>query len=220
MTYESAGENDKAIKTIQAAIDHCTQILGRAHPSTIATKNDLALFLSIEGRMEEAESIYEETMALQYHLLGPEDYTTLIGLNSYACLAASQGNMQKSLDLFTKARDGMERIKGPKHPDTLTLLNNTAVVHGILGETTDAIKLHEKCLMLRREIYGPWHVDTLESINGLGKSYCKIGAAQKAKTLIFSLQESIRDAPNKERQDVLAVIEVIREAIVAARSEQ
>jgi hypothetical protein len=107
----------------------------------------------------------------------------------------------------------MERLKGPKHPDTLTLLNNTAVVHGILRKTSDAIKLHEKCLALRREIYGSWHVDTLDSVNALGKSYCKIGAVQKAGALLLSLRDSLEEAPIDRRQDVLSMIEVLQEAL-------
>ena len=220
LTYQSAGDNVEAIKTIEFVVHHCAKILGGEHPSAISAKNDLALFLSIEGRLEEAESIYEETIVLQHLLLGPEDYSALIGLNSYACLAASQGNMQKSLELFTKARDGMERLKGPKHPDTMTLLNNTAVAHSVLGKTSDAIKLHERCLTLRREIYGPWHVDTLDSVNALGKSYCKIGAIQKAGALILSLQESLKDAPSEKKQDVQSIIEVLQKALEAAAAEQ
>lgn len=68
------------------------RVLGKEHPETLASLNNLVLVLSSQGRYEEAERIYRQVLAVRERVLGKEHSLTLTSINNLAEVLRSQGS--------------------------------------------------------------------------------------------------------------------------------
>ena len=59
-------------------------MLGKEHPDTLTSMNNLAEVLGSQGKYEEAERINRQTLALRESVLGKENPDTLTSMNNLA----------------------------------------------------------------------------------------------------------------------------------------
>jgi tetratricopeptide (TPR) repeat protein len=71
-------------------------VLGREHPETLTSMNNLALVLSEQGKYEEAETIHRQTLELARKVLGREHPNTLISMNNLASVLSDQGKHEEA----------------------------------------------------------------------------------------------------------------------------
>ncbi|OSS43186.1 hypothetical protein B5807_12172, partial [Epicoccum nigrum] len=83
--YEAAGEMN------QSALEAREKVLGREHPNTLASMNNLALVLDSQGKYEEAEAMHRQTLATREKVLGREHPNTLASMNNLASVLDRQG---------------------------------------------------------------------------------------------------------------------------------
>jgi len=65
-------------------------VLGKEHPSTLASMNNLALVLSRQGKYEEAEETHRQALRLMETVLGKEYPSTLATMNNLADVLSNQ----------------------------------------------------------------------------------------------------------------------------------
>jgi Tetratricopeptide repeat len=56
-------------------------VLGKEHPSTLTSMNNLTLVLSNQGKYEEAEEMLRQSLGLSETVLGKEHPLTLMSMN-------------------------------------------------------------------------------------------------------------------------------------------
>jgi hypothetical protein len=105
-------------------IDLQRRVLGREHPSTLATINNLALSLGGQGKHTEAEQIQRELLDVRRRVLGPEHPDTLTTMGNLANSRWSQGKHAEAEQEFRELLDVRRRVLGPEHPDTLATLRD------------------------------------------------------------------------------------------------
>jgi hypothetical protein len=66
-------------------------VIGKNHPNTLISMNELGIALSMQGRYEAAEPIYHETLELIEKVLSKEHPQTLMSMNNLAGLLERQG---------------------------------------------------------------------------------------------------------------------------------
>ena len=71
-------------------------MLGKEHPDTLASMNNLAGVLRSQGNYNEAEQIHRQTLALKETVLGKEHPFTLTSMNNLAEVLRSQGNYDEA----------------------------------------------------------------------------------------------------------------------------
>jgi tetratricopeptide (TPR) repeat protein len=142
-------------------------VLGREHPDTLTSLNNLAALYQAQGRYQEAEPLYQRTLRAREQALGPDHPDTLTTVNDLAELYRAQGRYREAEPLYRRAFDSKERVLGPDHPSTLTSLNNIAVLYQRQGRYAEAEPLHRRALDARQRLLGPEHEDTLVSLNNL-----------------------------------------------------
>ena len=94
------------------------KVLGREHPSTLASMGNLANVLDSQGKCEEAEAMHRQTLAMSEKVLGREHPDTLTSVYCLAHLLAKQHMLEESLDLYRRACDGYSKVLGEQHPTT------------------------------------------------------------------------------------------------------
>ena len=71
-------------------------MLGKEHPSTLASMNNLALLLNSQGKYEEAVAMHRQTLALSVKVLGHKHPSTLTSINTEnGILSARRGKRSK-----------------------------------------------------------------------------------------------------------------------------
>jgi tetratricopeptide (TPR) repeat protein len=98
---------------------------------------DLGYFYA-QGRLKEAQALFERALAGREKELGPDHPSTLISVNNVAVLLQDQGRLKEAQPLYERALDGKEKELGPNHPSTLTSVNNLARLLKAQGRLQEA----------------------------------------------------------------------------------
>jgi tetratricopeptide (TPR) repeat protein len=153
------------------------RVLGPEHPSTLASRNNLAIVYVAAGRAAEATPLFEQTLAARERLLGPDHLHTLASRNNLALAYQAAGRAAEAIPLHEQTLAARDRVLGPDHPDTLQSRNNLALAYQAAGRAAEAIPLHEQTLADFERVLGPDHPSTLQSRNNLAVAYLEAGRA-------------------------------------------
>jgi tetratricopeptide (TPR) repeat protein len=78
LVLSDQGKYEEAEEMHRLALGLTETVLGKEHPSTLTSMNNLAMLLRNQGKHEEAESMYRQALGLMETVLGKEHPSTLI----------------------------------------------------------------------------------------------------------------------------------------------
>jgi len=162
-----AGQLAAATASLQQLHDDCLRVLGPHHPSTMATRNNLAYLRGEAGDTTGAVAELGHLLTDQLRTLGPNHPSTLTTRNNLATLRGRSGDTTGAVAEFEHLLTDQLRVLGPNHPDILITRNNLARWRGEAGEATGAVAEFERLLIDRLQVLGPDHPDTLTTRNNL-----------------------------------------------------
>jgi len=157
--------------TLNTAVDGVESILGKDHPQTLTSRNNLACAFESAGRLTEAIPLYEQVLADRIRVLGEYHPQTLISRNNLGSAYMSVCRPTDAITLFEQVVVGSIRTMGEDHPDTLMSLNNLAGAYESAGQTDKATVLYEKVLADSIRVLGEDHPHTLATRNNLAGTY-------------------------------------------------
>ena len=169
--------------TLTDSVTRAGDTLGPDHPSTLASRNNLAGAYRDAGRLDEAIALYEQTLEDRSRLLRPDHPHTLITRSNLAGAYQDAGRLDDAIALFEQTLENRSRLLGPDHPDTLATRNNLTNAYQDTGRLDEAIELFEQNLADSTRILGPHHPDTLASRHNLACAYQAAGRLDEAITL-------------------------------------
>ncbi|NAS27393.1 tetratricopeptide repeat protein [Herbidospora sp. NEAU-GS84] len=170
----------RAIPLLEQTLADYGQMLGGDHPSTLASRNNLASAYQKAGDLGQAISLHEQNLANCERLLGGDHHHTLTSRNNLAYAYQEAGDPGQAIPLHEQTLADRERLLGGDHPDTLTSRNNLAGAYQEAGDLGRAIPLLEQNLADRERVLGGDHSDTLQSRNNLAGAYRKAGDLGRA----------------------------------------
>ena len=179
--------------TLTDSVTQTCDVLGFGHPGALASRNNLARAYQDAGRLDEAITLYEETLEDRVRILGSDHPDTLASRNNLAEAYRAAGRLDEAITLHEQTLRESVRILGSDHPDTLTARNNLAETYRAAGRLDQAIPLHEQTLKDQARILGPHHPDTLASRNNLASAYHNAGRLDEATTLIQQILKDFED---------------------------
>ncbi|MFB7195559.1 tetratricopeptide repeat protein, partial [Streptomyces sp. NPDC056240] len=80
----AAGDLKRAIPLYEATLTQCEQVLGEAHPNTLASRNNLAGACRAAGDLKRAIPLYEATLTQCEQVLGEAHPNTLLSRSNLA----------------------------------------------------------------------------------------------------------------------------------------
>ncbi|OFR48771.1 hypothetical protein HMPREF2883_09730, partial [Actinomyces sp. HMSC075C01] len=176
--------------TLTDSVTRAGDTLGPDHPSTLTARLNLAGAYCDAGRLDEAITLYEQTLEDSTRILGPHHPDTLTTRDNLAGAYCDAGRLDEAITLYEQTLEDSTRILGPHHPDTLTTRNNLAYAYQAAGRLDEAITLHEQTLEDSTRILGPHHPDTLTTRNNLAYAYQAAGRLNEA---IALSQQTLED---------------------------
>ncbi|KAK7177910.1 hypothetical protein PSPO01_16043 [Paraphaeosphaeria sporulosa] len=199
----SLGQYSAAETTHRQALLVRANALGRKHPRTLASMNEVAATLSGQGKYAKAEDMHRETLELSKEVLGKKHPETLTSMNNLAQALGMQGEYVKAEKMHRKTLELREEVIGKKHPYTLASMNEVAEALRGQGDYVEAEKMHRKTLELEEEVLGKKHPDTLTSMNNLAQALSDQGKYVEAEKMHREELELSKEVLGKKHPDTL-----------------
>ncbi|MDA2914716.1 tetratricopeptide repeat protein, partial [Acidobacteriia bacterium AH_259_A11_L15] len=108
--------------------------------------NNLALLYHNQGRYDEAEPLYQRSLAILEQALGPEHRHVASALNNLAGLSYDRGRYALAEPLYQRALAIYEQALGPEHPQVAVGLHNLALLYRAQGRYAEAEPLFGRAL--------------------------------------------------------------------------
>jgi len=204
--YSKIGLYEAAIPLRKAVLIIQRELLGDAHPKTIASMNEMGYLLVSQGKRSEAEQFFREALEKRRRVLGEEHPDTLKSINNMGFLLTSQGKPSEAEPLLRGALDKFRRVLGEEHPDTL----NSIITMGYLlmshDKYSEAEQFVREALEKCRRILGEEHPDTFKSLNNMGNLLMSQGNHTEAEPFMREALEKSCRLLGEEHPDTLKCI--------------
>ncbi|KAL2813524.1 hypothetical protein BJX63DRAFT_214821 [Aspergillus granulosus] len=148
-----------------------------SHAVTHGTIHDLGNLCSDQGKLEEAEEMYQRALA------GRENIYTLDTVYNLGCIYSDQGKLEKAEDMYQRALLGYKEALGPDHTSTLDTVYNLGCLYSDQGKLEDAEEMYQRALAGREKVLGPDHTSTLDTVYNLGNFYSQQGKLDEAEEM-------------------------------------
>ncbi|KAB8231567.1 Pfs, NB-ARC and TPR domain protein [Aspergillus alliaceus] len=138
---------------------------------------------SNQGKLKEAEQMYQRALAGSEKALGPDHISTLEIVNNLGVLYKDQGKLKKAEQMFQRVLVDNEKALGPDHIFTLGTVNNLGIIYSDQGKLKKAEQVYQQALAGREKALGPDHISTLFTVNNLGLLYRDQGKLKEAEQM-------------------------------------
>ncbi|KAL3429076.1 hypothetical protein BDV09DRAFT_203329 [Aspergillus tetrazonus] len=113
-----------------------------------------------QGKLEEAEEMYQQALAGKEKVLGPNHISTLDTTNSLGLLCFDQGKLKEAEEMYQQALAGKEKALGPGHTSTLGIVNNLGNLYKNQGKLKEAEEMYQRALAGYEKALGSDHSTT------------------------------------------------------------
>jgi tetratricopeptide (TPR) repeat protein len=154
--------------------------------------NNLGTTLLAKGKLEEAEKVHREALALKLKLLGEEHTLIAATLNNLASVLRKEGNLSAAEATNRHALAMRIKLLGEEHADTAVSLENLATVLSDQNNYAEAEPLVRKCLTIREKtIPNDW--PTFKARSVLGRSMLGQKKYAEAEPLLLSAYAGLKE---------------------------
>ena len=129
--------------TLTDSVTRAGDVLGPDHPSTLASRNNLAYAYRDAGRLDDAIPLFEQNLEDRTRILGPDHPDTLTSRNNLANAHHDGGRLDEAIALFEQNLNDFEDLLGAQHPHSLLSRNNLAGAYRAAGRAEEAEALFE-----------------------------------------------------------------------------
>ncbi|KAK2742603.1 Nephrocystin-3-like protein 2 [Colletotrichum kahawae] len=163
----------------------------------------LGILYSDQGRLKEAEAMYDRALQGYEKAWGPDHTSILDTVDNLGLLYSKQGRLKEAEAMYERALQGYEKALGPDHTSTLNTVNNLGLLYKDQGRLKEAEAMYERALQGYEKAWGPDHtsIPILNTINNLGLLYSDQGrlkdsAAASASHLASNASQSAKLTPS------------------------
>jgi hypothetical protein len=131
---------DEAVHLDREVLATRKRVLGADHPETLASANNLANTLRVQGHLDEAEELLRTTLATKHRVLGHDHPESLVTASNLARTLYSKGHFRAAATMDQTVLEVRRRVLGPRHPRTLSSARSLAqnlYALGFLGKDRD-----------------------------------------------------------------------------------
>jgi tetratricopeptide (TPR) repeat protein len=155
-------------------------VSGDAH---LAGLHSLGILYKDQGRLSEAEAMYDRALAGREKASGTEHPSMLQTVNSLGVLYSEQGRLAKAEAMYDRALAGCEKAFGPEHPSTLQTVNNLGILYSDQGRLAEAEAMYDRALAGYEKAFDAEYPSTLRTVNNLGTLYKDQGRLAEAEAM-------------------------------------
>jgi tetratricopeptide (TPR) repeat protein len=159
-----------------------------------------------QGKLDEAEEMYQRALQGFEKAWGPEHTSTLDTVNNLGALYKNLGRLDEAEKMYQRALQGKEKAWGPEHTSTLSTVNNLGALYADLGRLDEAEKMYQQALQGKEKAWGPEHTSTLDTVNNLGALYKNLGRLDEAEKMYQRALQGFEKAWGPEHTSTLDTV--------------
>jgi serine/threonine protein kinase/tetratricopeptide (TPR) repeat protein len=189
--YGGLGDYGQAVAMLEEALAITKRLHGNEHKGVVSVLNQLAMMLGNQGRLDEAETMFGEAMAIQRRL-GREDVSTT--LNNLSLTLMDRGRHAEAETVLREALTLHRKFDGNDHADTATTLGNLAGLLEEQGKLDEAEPLLREALGRQQNLMGSEHPDVAATLNTLANVVQKQNKIPESEALfreVLALQRKL-----------------------------
>jgi len=156
--------------------------------------HNLGLLYADQGRLAEAEAMYDRALQGYEEAFGPEHISILDTVNNLGNLYANQGKLAEAEAMYDRALQGYIEALGSKHISTLDTVNNLGNLYVNQGRLAEAKAMYDRALLGKEETLGPKHTSTLGTVKNLGILYADQGRLAEAEAMYDRALQGCKEA--------------------------
>ncbi len=206
LALDLMGNYKDALDKAEKCYNHCLDVFGEDHPSTLASLSNLALCLYYLGRYEDALEYNRKCYEKRASILGEDHPSTLTSLKDLVLCLFDMGRYEDALEYNRKFYEKTASILGEDHPDTLASLNNLAFCLSKMGRYEDALEYNRKVYEKTASILEEDHPYTLASLNNLVRCLCHMGRYEEALEYNRKVYEKTASILGENHPDKLTIL--------------
>ncbi|KAF4882659.1 Nephrocystin-3 [Colletotrichum fructicola] len=166
----------------------------------------LGVLYSDQGRLKEAEGMYERALQGREKALGPDHTSTLSTINNLGNLYSKQGRLKEAEGMYLRALQGYEKALGPDHTSALDTVNNLGNLYKNQGRLKEAEAMYDRALQGKEKALGPDHTSALDTVNNLGILYKAQGRLKEAEAMYDRALQGYEKARGPEHISTLDTV--------------
>jgi tetratricopeptide (TPR) repeat protein len=140
-----------------------------------------------QGRLGEAETIYQRALQGKEKALDAEHTSTLDTVHNLGVLYRNQGRLGEAETMFRRALQGYEKAFRAEHTSTLDTVNSLGNLYQHRGNLGEAETMYQRALQGYEKVLGADNTTTfilsLNTIRGLGSLFERQGDLSKARIM-------------------------------------
>ncbi|MCU0867375.1 MAG: serine/threonine-protein kinase [Planctomycetes bacterium] len=177
------GEHALAESCLRSALtDALAQ--GSELPVTQVARNSLAVWLHGRGRLDEAERLYREAVAVGERVLGPDHVDTLTARMNLAAVLRARHQYAAAEPILLAAAAGLQRVYGDEHTTTGDAVRALGVFYQDTGRWAEAVPWFERSIAIQTRQHGAASEAVAEVQAMLAQCMGRIGQADRMVELL------------------------------------
>ncbi len=133
-----------------------------------ADLNNIAAIHLMQGRFDEADSLFKIVLDIRQRVLGPRHPNVVETLNNRAFVLQKSEHFDEAESMFRTALEINREIFDDKHPRVVDATMNLGLLLKTAGKLDEAETLYREGLALHGEIYGNSHPNIATDLHNLG----------------------------------------------------
>lgn len=154
------GNYNQALEWHKRALNIRETVLGKEHPCTAITYNNMASVYLEQGEYNEALGWYQRALLINEAVLGKKHRETATSYHNMGSVYSHQGEYGKALEWYRKDLSILETILDKNHPLIAGSFNDMAGVYCCQGDYSKALELFKKALSIHETVLGMNHPQT------------------------------------------------------------
>lgn len=160
-------DTDEAEACYREAIAIRERLLGGSDPSVAGVRVDLADLLVKDERLDEAEALGTQALAVLRGAGREDSQPALHALDVVAMILGRRGHLDQAIELYEELVERRRRIYGEDDPSLAPTLNNLAYARRRADDLPGAEATYREALGLIERIWGQRHPDRLQVLLNL-----------------------------------------------------
>ena len=193
------------------------RVFGREHFQTASALNALAGALRLQGRWQEAISMYQEARAIDEVVLGPRHPETAAPINNIGNVYHGMNRYAEALRYYEDALEIRREAYGQWHAEVGGGINNVANTLGMLGRNREALEHHEAALKIRERVFGPDHPEVANSLANAALALAELGRHAEAFAALQRALAIQERTLGRDHADVAYTLNSLGNALFEAR---
>ncbi|KAH8598606.1 hypothetical protein B0O99DRAFT_567078 [Bisporella sp. PMI_857] len=168
--------------------------------------HNLGLLYADQGKLVEAEQMYQRALQGYEKVWGPDHTSTLAMVNNLGNLYRNQDKLVEAEQMYQRALHGYEKVWGPAHMLTLSTVINLGNFYVHQGKLVEAEQMYQQALHGYEKAWGSDYTSTLDTVHNLGLLYKNQGKLVEAEQMYQRALQGYEKVWGPDHMSTLATV--------------